>query len=187
MLVYVKCTKRRVRRDGCRRGRGRSSRSCTGCRRRPGRRVDVGFRDPYGNLVALYQGRSRRQYDRAPWLSVALMRQPAVRILRAGLHSGHLVGESIEADGLVRVAELRVDDAQFWVQRDDELPADVDRPDARYGRSSTSTIPTPRTLALLPRVRPRSRRQSPRSTVGAPGRLGSIRLATSGEAARRTS
>ena len=59
----------------------------------------------------------------APWLSVADAAAAVGFYERAFAAT---VGELIEADGLVQVAELRVHDAQFWVQQDDELPLDFD-------------------------------------------------------------
>ena len=80
----------------------------------------------------------------APWLSVADARAAVGFYERAFAAT---VGELIEADGLVQVAELRMRDAQFWVQQDDELPPDfdpgravrmiiyVDNPDATHARA----------------------------------------------------
>ena len=80
----------------------------------------------------------------APWLSVADAGAAVGFYERAFAAT---VGELIEVDGLVQVAELRMRDAQFWVQQDDELPADfdpgravrmiiyVDNPDATHARA----------------------------------------------------
>lgn len=80
----------------------------------------------------------------SPWLSVADATS-AVAFYRAAF--GAETGEVAEFDGVVEVAELSVDGAPFWVQRDTDLPAGADPgrtvrmiisatdPDAAFGRA----------------------------------------------------
>ena len=59
----------------------------------------------------------------APWLSVADA-SAAVAFYRRAF--GATTGELAEFNGVLQVAELQLDGAPFWVQRDDNLPPDVD-------------------------------------------------------------
>lgn len=59
----------------------------------------------------------------APWLSVVDAKAAVTFYQRAFAAS---VGELVDADGVVQVAELMVHEARFWVQQDDELPPDYD-------------------------------------------------------------
>lgn len=80
----------------------------------------------------------------SPWLSVADATS-AVAFYRTAL--GAETGEVAEFDGIVEVAELSVDGAPFWVQRDLDLPTGADPgrtvrmiisvtdPDAAFGRA----------------------------------------------------
>lgn len=58
-----------------------------------------------------------------PWLSVTDAAE-AVGFYRVAF--GATTGEVAEFDGAVQVAELFVGHATFWVQQDDDLPADAD-------------------------------------------------------------
>jgi PhnB protein len=80
----------------------------------------------------------------APWLSVGDANAAVAFYQRAFAAT---VGELVDVDGVVQVAELIAQDAPFWVQHDDELPHDVDPgravrmiiyvddPDAAYARA----------------------------------------------------
>lgn len=83
----------------------------------------------------------------APWLSVA----DATAAVAFYCHAfGATTGELVEVGGRVEVAELFVDGAPFWVQRDGDLPADHDPgratrmivvvtdPDARFDQALTA-------------------------------------------------
>jgi PhnB protein len=59
----------------------------------------------------------------APWLSVTDA-TAAVAFYRAAF--GATSGEIFEVGGAVQVAQLFVAGAPFWVQQDDDLPADID-------------------------------------------------------------
>lgn len=59
----------------------------------------------------------------APWLSVRDATAAADFYRRAFAATS---GEVFDIDGVVQVAELFLGDAVFWVQQDDDLPAEVD-------------------------------------------------------------
>lgn len=59
----------------------------------------------------------------APWLSV-IDATAAVDFYRRAF--GATSGELVEFDGVVEVAELFVGEAPFWVQRDSDLPANLE-------------------------------------------------------------
>ncbi len=82
----------------------------------------------------------------APWLSVADA-TAAVAFYRQAF--GATTGELVEFGGRVEVAELFVNGAPFWVQRDEELSPDharcrvrmvvvVTDPDARFDQALTA-------------------------------------------------
>ena len=70
-----------------------------------------------------------------PWLSVSRAAD-AVSFYRVAF--GATTGEVAEFDGTVQVAELLMGGATFWVQQDDDLPADADP-----GRTARMIITVP--------------------------------------------